>query len=203
VVEAIRIASSLEEALRDCVYSVALTARERTAKRTVLRPSEAAAELAARAAEGPVAMVAGREDKGLTNEELDLCHALVTIPVAPEYRSLNLAQALAIMAYESWVARGGGSIPLKRPRRTADPVTGDQLERLFADWRQALWSIDFFKTRMPEHVMRSLREMVYRADLDGREATLLRAMALEVVRFLEREGISTLDREVPGNPEER
>ena len=109
-----------------------------------------------------------------------------TLPTDPWHRSLNLAQAIAIMAYESWIARGGEDLPLKPPRNQAAPATSGQLEELFADWTRALWAIDFFKTRQPDNVMRSFREMVYRAALDGREASLLRAMGIEVVRFLGR-----------------
>jgi TrmH family RNA methyltransferase len=177
---------TLDEAIADCVYAVALTARGRAAKRTALRPSAAAAELAARGERGPVAFVAGREDKGLTNEELDCCHALVTIPTGTSYSSLNLAQAVAIMSYETWLARGGERRPLKSPRKMVGAPESGLLERLFEDWDRALWAIDFFKTRQPEHVMRSLREILYRADLDGREAALVRAMGIEVSRFLDR-----------------
>ncbi len=190
VVARIEAFSALDEAVGDCVYVLALTAREREAKRQTLRPNAAATELIRHADAGPVALVAGREDKGLTNDELDRCHALVTIPTDPVYRSLNLAQAVAIMCYETWIARGGGQIPLKPPKRDADAATSEQLEWLFADWRRALWAIEFFKTRQPERVLRSFREMIYRARLDGREATLLRAMGLEVVRFLGRAGIT-------------
>jgi TrmH family RNA methyltransferase len=187
LVARIEILDSLEAAIEDCVFTAVLTARERAAKRRVMRPREAAIALLEEATAGPVAVVAGREDSGLTNAELDLCQALVTIPTDPAHSSLNLAQAVAIMAYESWVAAGGEAIPLKPPRNQAEPATAGQLETLFADWTRALWAIDFFKTRRPEHVMRSFREMVYRAALDGREASLLRAMGSEVVRFLERE----------------
>jgi TrmH family RNA methyltransferase len=135
---------------------------------------------------GPVAIVAGREDSGLTNEELDLCHALVTISTDPAHRSLNLAQAVAIMAYEVWNARGGEQLPVKPPRNQAAPATSGQLEELFGDWTRALGAIDFYKTRQPENVMRSFREIVFRAGLDGREASLLRAMGIEVVRYLDR-----------------
>ncbi len=190
LVARIEIRPSLEEAIGDCVFTAVLTARERTAKRRTLRPREAAAELVREAAAGPVAIVAGREDRGLTNAELDLGHALVTIPTDPRHSSLNLAQAVAVMAYESWVARGGDAAPLKRPRREAAPATAAQLEELFADWRRALWAIDFFKTRRSESVMRSLREIMYRAELDGREATLVRAMGIEVVRYLARAGVA-------------
>jgi tRNA (cytidine32/uridine32-2'-O)-methyltransferase len=187
VVDRIEIMDALPAALADCVFSVVLTGRERAAKRTVLRPREAARELALRSREGPVAIVAGREDSGLTNDELDACHALVTISTDPAHSSLNLAQAVGIMAYETWLARGGDDVPLRPPRRHAGPATQEQLEQLFADWERALAAIDFFKTRQPEHVMRSLREVMFRADLDGREASLIRAIGIEVVRYLERE----------------
>ena len=83
---------------------------------------------------------------------------------------------------------GGDALPLKPPRRAAAPATSGQLEELFTDWHQALWAIDFFKTRRSESVMRSWREIVYRAELDGREASLVRAMGIEVVRYLQRVG---------------
>lgn len=186
LVARIQLFDTLAAAVGDCVFTAVLTARERAAKRTVLRPREAAAALQHEAAAGPVAIVAGREDSGLTNAELDLCNVLVTISTDPAHPSLNLAQAVAIMAYESWNARGGEQLPLKPPRNQAAPATSKQLEELFSDWTRALWSIDFFKTRQPEHVMRSFREVVYRAAPDGREASLLRAMGIEVVRFLDR-----------------
>src|SRR3954465_5345760 len=130
----IEILDSLEEAVADCVFTAVLTARERAAKRRVLRPREGAAALVGESAAGPVAIVAGREDSGLTNAELDLCHALITISTDPGHRSLNLAQAVAIMAYETWNARGGESLPIKPPRNPAAPATSGQLEELFADW---------------------------------------------------------------------
>jgi tRNA (cytidine32/uridine32-2'-O)-methyltransferase len=184
----IQIMPSLEAALVDCVSSFVLTGRERAAKRRTLRPREAAAELVGELAAGPVAIVAGREDSGLTNAELDLCRTVVTIATDPTHPSLNLAQAVAIMAYEVWGARGGEALPLKPPRKAAAPATSGQLEELFTDWHQALWAIDFFKTRRSESVMRSLREILYRAELDGREASLVRAMGIEVVRYLQRVG---------------
>ena len=179
---------TLAEATHDCVYLAALTARERTAKRSVLRPRAAAGELAARSAQGPTALVAGREDRGLTNEELDHCHALVTIATAPTYRSLNLAQAVGILLYEVWLVRAGQESPLKPPRREAPAAPSGRMELLFRDWERALWAIDFFKTRRTEVVMRSVREVFFRADLDWREASLFRAMALEEVRYMERMG---------------
>jgi tRNA C32,U32 (ribose-2'-O)-methylase TrmJ len=148
-------------------------------------------------------MVAGREDKGLTNAELDSCHGMAVIPTSPAYRSLNLAQAVAIMSYEVWRARTEGRVVRKPPRRAAGPAPGAQLDQLFADWERALWAIDFFKTRQPDAVMRSLREMVFRADLDGREAALFRAMGIEVYRYLERVGAPVAGQKPSENESER
>lgn len=187
-VSRITVHNTLEEATADCLLIAGLTARERTAKRRTLRPRPAALELIERSEEGPVAVVAGREDSGLTNEELDRCHALVTIPTAPDHRSLNLAQAVGIMAYECWIARGGDRSALKPPRREAPGAPSSKLELLFRDWERTLWAVEFFKTRRPEVVMRSVREALFRARLDWREASLLRAMALEAIRYLERKG---------------
>jgi tRNA/rRNA methyltransferase len=173
-VDSISIHDTLQEAIHDCVYVVALTARERAAKRTVIRPGAAA---------------------------LDRCHALVTIPTNPGYRSLNLAQAVAIMCYEIRLAAGGERQPFKPPRKVVGAPESGLLERLFADWERALWGIDFFKTRQAEHVMRSFREIIYRAELDGREAALIRAMGIEVVRFLERSGVQVPPLDHPPVPD--
>ena len=122
--DASRSCRTLEAAVADCVSVAVLTARARTAKRRTLRPRAAAAELVEQATRGPVAIVAGREDRGLTNAELDLGHLLVTIPTDPRNSSLNLAQAIAIMAYETFLARGGESMPLKPHRKRAEPGDG-------------------------------------------------------------------------------
>jgi TrmH family RNA methyltransferase len=187
-VSRIEILPSLESAIADCVFVAVLTARGRAAKRRTLRPRAAAAEMGTHLERGPVAVVVGREDRGLTNAEIDLGHILVTIPTDPRNPSLNLAQAIAVIAYESWLVRGGESAPLKPHRHQAEPATAGQLEEVFDDWQRALWAIDFFKTRRPDSVMRSFREVVHRAELDGREAALVRAMGIEVVRYLGRVG---------------
>jgi TrmH family RNA methyltransferase len=187
LVERITFADSLDEALRDVTFAAALSARGRTARRRMARAREGAAEVVERLADGSVALVFGREDAGLTNEELDHCQLIVNISTNPEHRSLNLAQAVAIMAYEVWGARGGEALPFKRPRRRAQPATGEQLETLVADWQVALDGLDFFKARNDQTVMRSFREMFYRADLDAREAALLRAVGLEVAHVLGRQ----------------
>ncbi len=194
IVERAGLFVTLESALADCSYVVGMTARARRAKRAVARPREIAPELLERGAAataagtGPVALLFGREDKGLSNEALDLCHRTCIIPTNPEHASLNLAQAVLLMSYELWMAAGGREQGFKPPRRDAPPPTVELLEILFADAERALWAIDFFKTRNTESVMRTLRELVRRADVDAREAGFLRAISLEIVKYLKRAG---------------
>ncbi|HVH14076.1 MAG TPA: TrmH family RNA methyltransferase [Longimicrobium sp.] len=191
VVARTEIHDSLLSALGDCSYVVGMTARARRAKRAVARPRGLAPELLARAAEsvagqaGPVALLFGREDHGLSNEALDLCHRTCIIPTS-EHASLNLAQAVLVMAYELWMEAEGMTQPHRPPRRDVEPAPVALLERLFTDAERALWAVDFFKSRQTESVMRTLRELVRRADPDAREAGFLRAMAIEVVKYVGR-----------------
>ncbi len=181
----VRLFEELDEALADCVHVVGLTARQRSAKRNIQLPKEAIAEILEHPDRQPAALLFGPEDRGLTNDELDRCHRVVTIPTDPSYPSLNLVQAVAIMAYEFFQARGVP--PFKPPRRPAPPATREQLERLFADVRRALEAIDFFKRRHPEAIMRTMREVVHRASLDARETELGRAICFELIRAVERQ----------------
>lgn len=187
ILKRVRRFETLDEALADCTHVVGLSARGREAKRNVQRPRDAAPEILAAAEQGTAALVFGREDRGLTNEELDRCHRTVTIPTNPDHSSLNLAHAFVVIAYELYVARGGA--PFKPPKRRAPAATRDDLELLFGDIDAALEAIEFYKSREPGRVMRTVRELVHRTPLDKREAKLGRAMAIEVVRFLERKGV--------------
>ncbi len=189
LLERITIHDSLDAAFADLTWVVALTGRERTAKRTMMRPRAAARELTERVQHGRVGILAGREDRGLHNDEIDRCAALVTISANPDYASLNLAQAWAVMAYETWIARGGDELPFKPPRHAAPPATHEQIEAIFTDWQASLEAVEFFKKRQPDLVMRGFREIIFRANPDGREATLLRAMGLEIGHFLRRRGV--------------
>jgi TrmH family RNA methyltransferase len=192
LIAATKIFDTLSEALADCSFVAGMTARERRAKRAVDRPRTLVPELLARAAEaqqaggGPVALLFGREDHGLSNEALDFCHRTVTIPTNPEHASLNLAQAVLLIAYELWMAATGEEQPFRDPRHVAPPATVELLELLFQDAERALWAVDFFKSRQTESVMRTLRELVRRAELDTREAAFVRAMAIEVVKYIRR-----------------
>ncbi len=185
IIAAITHHTNIEEACADCVQVVGFTARRRTAKRERISPKEAAALLLERAHDGPVALVFGREDRGLSNEQLDVAHIVVTIPTTG-HASLNLAQAVLIGLYEIHLAAGDATRKLAPPRKSAPPATSDQYEHLFEDANRALEEIGFFKTRFRAYIMRSVRALAYRAAPDGREIKLLRAMSIEIVRTMER-----------------
>jgi TrmH family RNA methyltransferase len=182
----------LETALADCVRVAGFTARRRAAKRQLLTPRQCADDLLEFAEQGKVALLFGREDKGLPNEALDQAHTVVTIPTT-EHASLNLAQAVLIALYELHLSADDATRRLAPPRKVADAPTSERFEMFFSDAKKALEEIAFFKTRNDEHVMRSLRTLVYRAAPDSRELDLIRAMAIEVVRTLERERMSRSD----------
>jgi len=178
--------ATLGEALADATFIVGTTARARTAGRSYVRPREAAEQIARRAAEGTVAIVLGREDRGLTNEDLDRCHSVAIIPTDTEYSSLNLAQACLVLAYEVFLAVGGGQEPLPRGRRATRAPTQEELEETFGALAEGLAHIDFYKARKPESVMRTLRTIVARAEPDLREAKLLAAIGYEIRHHIER-----------------
>jgi len=185
VAERIEHYDSLGDALGDCVFVAGYTARRRSAKWRLASPRDAAADALARAADGPVALLFGREDKGLANDALDRAHVVVTIPTT-EHASLNLAQAVLVALYELHVAAANASRTIAPPRKDAPPATSAQYERLFTDVERALAGLDFFRTRNAELILRTVRSLVFRATPDAREIELLRAMALETLRALDR-----------------
>ena len=189
ILKRVKLYEDLDEALADATHVVGMTARQRTVKRNVRRPREAAAEIAAGAESEVTALLLGPEDKGLSNTELDRCSRVVIIDTNPAHASLNLAQAFTVMAYELFMASNSGT-PLKAPKRASSPVTHRELEELFAEAENALRAIEFFKSRDSERIMRTVREVVHRVPLDQRETKLFRAMCFEVQRYLERKGMS-------------
>jgi TrmH family RNA methyltransferase len=185
IVSGIRHFDSLDAALADCVRVAAFTARRRAAKWQLVDPREAAVDLLSYVEDGPVALLFGREDAGLPNEATDRAQLRVTIPTTA-HASLNLAQAVLVALYELHLAAGDATRRLARPRKLAPPPTNEEHEQTFRDVERALAALDFFKTRNAEHVMRSLRSLTFRAAPDSRELTLVRAMAIEVLRTIDR-----------------
>lgn len=187
LIERCTIHDTLDEALADATFVVGTTARARTAGRSYVRPKEVASTIAARPTD-QTAILFGREDRGLTNEALDRCHAVTIIPTDPEYSSLNLAQASLVLAYEIFLAVEGPGPELPRGRRATRPPTHEELEQTFAALADGLGRIEFYKARKPEAVMRTLRTIISRAEPDQREAKLLAAVGFEIGNYLDRVG---------------
>ena len=179
---------TLQDALADVVLSIGTSARPRTDQRNYVRPREVAPKIVEGTGSGLVALVFGREDRGLTNEGLDLCQSVAVVPTAAEYPSLNLAQACLVLCYEIYLA-GSADTPLPRGKRDQGPATQKDLEEMYSALDRGLHRIDFFKgDRHPKSVMRLLRTILSRAEPDLREARLVRAMGFEMERYFDREG---------------
>jgi TrmH family RNA methyltransferase len=190
LIQAARTFDTLERAVADRHFVLGLTGRHHRAKRNALAITTAIEQIREVATGGgEVAIVFGREDSGLSNAMLDACHAVTTIPTNPAYPSLNLAQAALLVLYRLFERARGQDQNYRPPRKRAAAAPSSLLEDLFADIERSLDAIGFLGSRSREHTLRSVRVALYRAQLDVREASLLRAMAIEVRRFLRREGI--------------
>ena len=191
IVESVERAGSLEEALADATYVVGTSARPRTAQRNYRRPRDLAPRILRRAREGNVAIVFGREDRGLSNEALDRCDEVAVIPTEQEYSSLNLAQAVLLIAYELFLAGAGEAESLPVGKRSLGPATHAEMEEMFGALEQGLDRVDFFKARKAESVMRTIRTVFGRTTLDAHEARLIRSMGYEVRNRIDRESSDT------------
>lgn len=163
----------LEDALRDCHLALATTRRFGKYREDFLHPDEAAEYLLPWSEKGKVALVFGREDKGLTTEELDLCQRLITIPTHDQLPSMNLAQSVVLCLYEivqaqaSQMNKSGGRKKL---------ATNGVLESMYGHMRRTLCDIGFLDEQNPDHILRSLRRIFGRAGLNDREVRILRGL---------------------------
>ena len=133
-----------------------------------------------------MALVFGRERTGLTNEELQLCHASVHIPSDPAFSSLNLAAAVQVLAYEvrrAVLAAVPAAVPVPPPAPDALPATHEQVEGFFSQLAETLEAIDFHKGRTPDSAMRKLRRLFLRTDLTVNEVRLLRGVLADAQRM--------------------
>lgn len=172
------VVSTLSEALKGCCWVMGTSARERTVEWPMMGPRECAKRSVEESGSGEVAIVFGRERSGLTNEELELCHALVCIPTNPEYSSLNVAAAVQVLCYELRVASLGERVE-QQPVEKSDsdgPATADQVEGMYNHLSQMLEDIGFFGTNNPEIVMRRLKGLFSRAHITKREVNILRGI---------------------------
>ena len=177
VVDRARVVATLAEAIADCAWVVASSARPRHLGDQPLAPWDAAERATTLAATAPVAMVFGCERTGLTNEELDLCHAVTMIPANPGYSSLNLSQAVQVLDYELRRATIK-ELPLVSGRQGPlyAPPSADEMERFYEHLERILLSTGFLDPANPRHLMRRLRQFFNRAGPDRNELNILRGI---------------------------
>jgi tRNA/rRNA methyltransferase len=145
VLDGAELYDTLEAAIADCSLVLATTARAHDQAKPVVGPAEAAAEMAPRIAAGEtVALVFGRERNGLENDEVGLADRIITLPVNPAFASLNLAQAIVIVAYEWFKATAAGKLPFGMPDKSA-PAPKQQLLAFFAALERELEKVEFFR----------------------------------------------------------
>jgi len=190
IVAATEFYPDLPAAVADAIYVVGTSARARSDERNTARPRAIAPAIIERAREGRVAIVFGREDKGLPTTALDLCHEVVGIPTGPASHSLNLAQACMVVCYELLLAVGDPAqeeAPASGKRcRETPPATQEDLEQMYGALERGLARIDFFEPRETAAVMRTLRTLLGRAEPSLREARLVEAIGHRIGNYLDR-----------------
>lgn len=174
-----KVVDSFDEAIADCKLVIGASARSRSLSWPMLDPRECGVKLAAESKQNPVALVFGREDKGLTNEELQHCHYHVQISASPVYSSLNLAAAVQVLCYEIKRAMDN-KVHLENVINT-DLATVEEMEGFYQHLEEVLLAIEFIKPQHPNRIMPRLRRLFNRARLDKVEVDILRGVLTEVM----------------------
>lgn len=174
VLENATVVATLEEAIEDCVYVAGASARSRSINWPSMDARDCAARLMRESHEGTVAAVFGPEKSGLSNEHLDHCHTLLTIPTDPGFSSLNVAMAVQVLTYELRAARSSDKPAEYVP--DAPLATSDELENFYSHLEQVLTDLRFLDPDNPRHLMRRLRRLFIRAKPDQNEVNILRGI---------------------------
>ncbi|MBI1745637.1 MAG: RNA methyltransferase [Acidobacteria bacterium] len=166
---------TLLEALADIQIVVGTTRRVGVVRQHVLTPRALAAKFVDVSQAAEIAIVFGNEGTGLSNEEIALCQWLVTIPTAPSYKSINLAQAVMVIAYEIFVINT--DMP---PEPVLDLAPAAAVEPMYQALRDSLLEIGFLDPNNPERLMFALRRFLGRAKLEARDVRILRGIARQI-----------------------
>jgi TrmH family RNA methyltransferase len=179
VLAAARVVDTVAEAIADCGFVAATTARDRDQNFRVLDVREAADRAVAESRRAPVALLFGTERTGLRNEDLEASHVLLRIPASRDYASLNLAMAVQLVSYEIFRARGapGAAGAIRQDDAAVPLATPQQMQQLYAHLEQVLQEVNFKdRTRAGTHLMSRIRRFLQRAALDQNEANILRGI---------------------------
>lgn len=189
LLQAARVVDSLDAAVADCGLVFGTTARMRHLEWPVMTPREAAAWAAAQPTRADIALVFGREQSGLSNEELALCQRAIRIPANPEFSSLNLAQAVQLCAYEMRVLALGDAAPVGGDE---DPLaTTAELTALVEHAKRAMQAVDYFRPERPKLLPQRLQRLVARPGLTQSEVRILRGFLTAIERTVRERGEAT------------
>ena len=183
ILEKASVHTSLEEAISECELVVGTSARGRTVPWPVLNPREAAEEMHKSSLNGKVAIVFGREDRGLTNEELGLCNFHVHIPSDPEYSSLNLSQAVQILAYEIRLSYLQDQ-HFNEDYWDVELANNEQTERLINHMDELMQEVDFYDVENPRKLLVRVRRFFKRSKIDVMEANIFRGLFATIQKKL-------------------
>jgi tRNA/rRNA methyltransferase len=166
---------TIREAIADCTLVVGTTCRGGLYRKHSQSPREVAPTIAAAARTGKVALIFGPEDHGLSNQDLEPCQLLVTIPAHPEYQSLNVAQAAVICLYQIFLASLDAVAVEKIQRARAEDI-----ERLYDIMRDALLKIGFLDSENPEHMLLAFRRILGRAGLEDTDVRIFTGLFRQI-----------------------
>ena len=183
VLDSIQYFESIDEALGSFNYIVGTTARLGKARGPFLAPRAVAKDIADISQKNKVALLFGPEDTGLANEELRLCHAVVTIPTSREFTSLNLSHAVMILCYEIFTA---SSAATRLSEATPKLAMSKELEGMYGQIKTLLADIEFLNPENPEYWMMHLRRFFSRAGLLSREVGLIRGICRKLEWYAHR-----------------
>ncbi len=188
ILEQAQVFPELADAVIGCQRVYGVSARLRSIAWTQLDPRQLSEEIYSAPQDEQIALVFGRERSGLTNEELDICEALVHIPVDEMHRSLNLAAAVMVVLYELRMSLyDAAPNPKDIGRKNAsDKASSEQLQFFFDRWDATAKSVDFYKGNAVT-VMRKIRRLFYKADLTDEEVKILLGVLTALDEELDKE----------------
>jgi len=186
------VCDSLAEAVSDCRLIIAASARSRSIPWPTTTAPEAAQKLIEASQQGPVALVFGREDRGLNNEELDHCHFMVQLPANPNFSSLNIAAAVQVFSYEIRKTFLNGLSQHPKPS-SAEPARSSELDddkpasslnikRLFNHLESTLVQVNFMPAHRTRTLMRKLMRFFYKSQITEEEVRIFRGILTELQR---------------------
>ena len=187
VLESAIVTETLEEAIAACQFVVGTSARGRSIPWPLLDPRQCAERIAPATDHGEVAVVFGREDRGLTNDELQLCNLHLNIPTSEAYSSLNLSMAVQVVCYELRMLKISPSLPRNDSEQWDTPFSNSEnMEHFYKHLEETLVDIDFLDPAAPRQLMPRMRRMYSRVRLDQMELSILRGILTQTQKWVEK-----------------